>query len=649
MLNCELCMAFTWKTFRARFLRQFLWVSAFRQNPAVDKGPPPAHVSTSVIAKAIAQVEGYLEYQGLMSDAAKCYKSFNEQASAPLDVSSSLSAQEESAGSSAEGEGGEPISSPPIGESSSQRKSVQTTAQIHNTNDGLSQVSSPTQQEKRHTVIQMDTDEVAGVRGTEEPKEKREESSSSGEESSRGVARSENPESLRTQESVESRGRVGGGQSFHGGVHSVANETLLASRASSSSSTARANNSDSTLNRLSRSQFLDPQTRTRASASATRGVDDSPALRDDASQALRDAYQGFFREPSSRGTASRGFGDPSRTSSPMHSFEDFSMDARSIGSRPVTPYADILKGVLRTVGMPDLLVRGLPPPSSPWALLPDEPQDNRSVALALDDHILQELLDAFKAPEPRVKLVEQTSSFRVPQSLYPKFFKAPPLDDQVLSTSNPRGSVPASTVIDHRRVVEGLYEAFMATFRTNWHASVLVRFFFETAQDRISRDVALYLYRAIVEQRSVCLKGAASSIGLIRRQAVETSTLGNWTPLRSRLAPIPFKGGLLFGGEILQQADCLDKEEEQLKKARSFGVRRGFPRSIFRGQPRGGSSSQSPAPRPAPTSSQQPPSNRRGRRARSRSRSRSSSRGRGRSQSSNRSRVSFKEPPHPRR
>ncbi len=142
------------------------------------------------------------------------------------------------------------------------------------------------------------------------------------------------------------------------------------------------------------------------------------------------------------------------TSSPKHSFEDFTRDAPSIGLRPATPYADILTGVLCTVGVPDLLVQGLPPSSSPWALMPDEPQDNQSVALALDDHILQELLDAFKAPEPRSKLVEQNSSFRVPQSLYPRFFKAPPLDEQVLTTSNPRGSVSASTIIDHRKVVE---------------------------------------------------------------------------------------------------------------------------------------------------------------------------------------------------
>ncbi len=35
----------------------------------LDKGPPPASVSSSVIAKAIEKVEGYLEYQDLMSDA----------------------------------------------------------------------------------------------------------------------------------------------------------------------------------------------------------------------------------------------------------------------------------------------------------------------------------------------------------------------------------------------------------------------------------------------------------------------------------------------------------------------------------------------------------------------------------------------------
>ncbi len=216
-------------------------------------------------------------------------------------------------------------------------------------------------------------------------------------------------------------------------------------------------------------------------------------------------------------------------------------------------------------------------------LLPDDPQDNRLVALALDDYILQELLDAFKAPEPRTRLFEQNSSFRIPQALYPKFFKAPPLDEQVLATSNARGSVSAATVIDHHKVVEALYEDFMSTFHTNCHASILVQFFFDTAQDRTSKDVSLYLYQALVEQQGICLKGASSSLGLIRRQAVEMSTLGNWAPLRSHLVPIPFKGGLLFDSEILQQGDCLDKEEEQLKKARSFGARRGYLRDIFRG------------------------------------------------------------------
>ncbi len=131
-------------------------------------------------------------------------------------------------------------------------------------------------------MIQMDTDGAVGQGGEEQG-----ESSSSDEESSRGDVRSEKPE-LQTQESVESRGRVGGVQSFHGRVHPVANETLLDSRASSYSSSIRANvNRESTPDCLVRSQFLNPRSKSsRASASATRVVD--------ASQAFPDAYLGQF-------------------------------------------------------------------------------------------------------------------------------------------------------------------------------------------------------------------------------------------------------------------------------------------------------------------------------------------------------------------
>ncbi len=298
--------------------------------------------------------------------------------------------------------------------------------------------------------------------------------------------------------------------------------------------------------------------------------------------------------------------------------------------------------------MPDFLVRGLPTPASPWALLLDEPQSGQSAALAFDDHILQEMLEAFKAPEPKARLVDSNSPFCVPQAIYPKFCKAPPLDEQVIATNNPRGTVPASSVSDHRKVVEALYEAFMGAFHTNWHCSVLTRYFFEHAHDTFTRDTALYLYHALVEQCKVVLAGASSSLGLVRRQAVETSTLGNWTPLRSRLAPIPFKGDLLFNGEILQQADHLDKEQEQLKKARAFGSKRGSSRSMFRGRSVGSSTSRSPAPVNAPPSQTQS-SSRGGHRSRSRSRSRNCPRGRGRSQFGNRKGVSFKEPSPARR
>ena len=83
----------------------------------------------------------------------------------------------------------------------------------------------------------------------------------------------------------------------------MVNETLLNSRASSSSSSICSTvNRDSTLDRLSRSQFLNPQSRScRASASATRDIASS--------QSTRAAYLSDSRDSSfnlSRGTALRG-------------------------------------------------------------------------------------------------------------------------------------------------------------------------------------------------------------------------------------------------------------------------------------------------------------------------------------------------------
>ncbi len=252
MLNCRQCVAFTWKAFRGRFLHQFLWISVTRDDKNTDPSPPSACMSTTVLSNGIIELECKEQYQGLMADAAQCYKKVNLQDLAPLDVSSSLSALEESPNSSSEGEECEATSFSAIEESSSQRKPVQTMATVLNVDS--SQVSSQTHQ-KEQTVIQMETDEANG--------QERGAASSSDEESSHGGnARSENP-NLQTRGSVEFRGEERGGQSRYGAVHSVANETLLTSRAlsSTSSSIRTSTYRDSTLDYLSRAQFHDPRSR----------------------------------------------------------------------------------------------------------------------------------------------------------------------------------------------------------------------------------------------------------------------------------------------------------------------------------------------------------------------------------------------------
>ncbi len=152
MLNCRQCMAFTWKTFRGRFLRLFLRISVTKHDKAKsnDSGPPSARVSTSILAKAIVDLEGQEQHQGLTSDVIQCYKQVNSQALAPLDFSSPLSPLEESASSLAEGQGGEVNSSSLTEDSSSQRKSIQTTADVHNVSSSSQFSSQDCQKSDEH-------------------------------------------------------------------------------------------------------------------------------------------------------------------------------------------------------------------------------------------------------------------------------------------------------------------------------------------------------------------------------------------------------------------------------------------------------------------------------------------------------------------
>ncbi len=102
-----------------------------------------------------------------------------------------------------------------------------------------------------------------------------------------------------------------------------------------------------------------------------------------------------------------------------------------------------------------------------------EPQGTAGVALALDDYMLWELLDAFKVPETCTRLVNHTSQFRMPPNIYPKLFKPLPLDDQVAAAMNNRGMSANSNIIDHRRIVKVLFKAFMGTWRIGWHSVIL--------------------------------------------------------------------------------------------------------------------------------------------------------------------------------
>lgn len=52
-------------------------------------------------------------------------------------------------------------------------------------------------------------------------------------------------------------------------------------------------------------------------------------------------------------------------------------------------------------------------------------------ALAVDDHVIQEILQVVKQSEPRTRLPHHPSPFWVLPSIYQMFFRAPPLNARI--------------------------------------------------------------------------------------------------------------------------------------------------------------------------------------------------------------------------
>ncbi len=103
-----------------------------------------------------------------------------------------------------------------------------------------------------------------------------------------------------------------------------------------------------------------------------------------------------------------------------------------------------------------------------------------------------------------------------------------------------------------------------------------------------------------------CLLGRGLSLGLIQHKLYRPLLRGTGPLYALVWLQSPSGGGGAPDGEILQIPDSLDKEEEQLKKARSFGLKRGasiIPLGVTVGG--GVGSTQSPAPTAMVTS--QPP------------------------------------------
>ncbi len=328
--------------------------------------------------------------------------------------------------------------------------------QVHNEQDPIRlnvsnsspQQQGPNVQQQESTVVQMDTSHPPslGSQTTEQKMTGNIHPDIAGEN-----------QAIRPIAQEGSSARVGGVQSLEtqGGVNSVANETALTTRTPGASSSYVSEPKDSTLERLNCAQYFAgeklssmPQRSLDSSSLSTEGFQarshiDRSLLESLQRTSLRDSLGAYSenlrfsstgnrrgvtlhslsfnasRKVSGLESGPRDFGEPYQESSPKCPIDASCRDIpNQLGIKPSISYTDLLKEVLQLVNLPDLLVHGSPPSSSPWDLLLDDPQSNQSVALAFDDHMLAVLLDAFKAPEPRIKLVEQSSLFKVPQAIY---------------------------------------------------------------------------------------------------------------------------------------------------------------------------------------------------------------------------------------
>ncbi len=163
-----------------------------------------------------------------------------------------------------------------------------------------------------------------------------------------------------------------------------------------------------------------------------------------------------------------------------------------------------------------LLVEGPPPTVSPWAPVRDESTCPQGVGLAVDEAMLRKVLDAFAQPEPKIKLTDHSSPFRVPPTIYQHFSRAPPLDLHMAAMHRHHSSVSTATAVEHQQVIERLFEALMAAWRLKWHTTILTRFILQNQTNSVCQDAVEALFEALADQRGTVLDGSSSAVGLLR-------------------------------------------------------------------------------------------------------------------------------------
>jgi hypothetical protein len=277
------------------------------------------------------------------------------------------------------------------------------------------------------------------------------------------------------------------------------------------------------------------------------------------------------------------------------------------GVAQVIPYGDLLELCLPRINAPELLASRFPA-VDPCQLLAGSGSRSRVQRSLNVDQARVTLLNAhFTKPVVSGKIASSSSRFHMAEACHSRLFVAPQIDQPLLNLLPTSSGLSRSGSEQHLKVLGGLFEGAMATFRLAFHGTVLTRALFQShavpSQEQTS--IMSHQMAAHLEALDTSAKSAASIVASMRGLLLQLTGLSG-TAVSPGLMALPYSGGALFGPMLQRHVEELTQLGQQATQLRASSMGQSSrPATGFSGPPakrHKPQASHAPARPPAPAS-----------------------------------------------